>query len=222
MKVKYWLKALGAASMLAATASWAADEWPAETHEGLHLVEGSKATAAYVLPGADFSVYKRIALIEPGVAFRKNWQRDTNRDLMEGRVRDSDMERIKTDMAALFLEVFKEELEKGGYAVVDEAASDVMIVRPAIINLDVTAPDLRTAGASKNYVTSAGSASLYVEIYDSVTGQILARALDHQRARDWGYWQWATAATNRAEGRNIVRKWAQMLVTRLDEIHGEK
>lgn len=201
--------------------SSAPSDLPLETHEGLRLVEGSKAAAAYVLPDADFSVYRRFIVVEPDVAFRKNWQRDTNRDLTDRRVRESDMARIKAGVAEIFMEVFVEELEKGGYAVVDEPAADVMILHPSIINLDVTAPDLRTAGASKNYVTSAGSASLYVEFYDSVSGQILARALDHQRARDWGYWQWATAATNRAEGRNMMRRWATELVARLDEIHGK-
>jgi hypothetical protein len=222
MKAIFWLKAIAAASLLAVSPGWAADDLPTETHDGLRLVEGSKAGIAYVLPGADFTVYKRVALVEPGVAFRKNWQRDTNRDLMGARVRDSDMERIKKQTAALFLEVFTEELENGGYAVVDEVADDVMILAPNIINLDVTAPDLRSAGSTKNYVTSAGSASLYIEMYDSVTGQILARALDHRKASDWGRWQWATASSNRAEGRRIIRTWAQMLVTRLDEINGKR
>ena len=166
-------------------------------------------------------MYQRFIIVEPEVAFRKNWQRDTNRDRAGTHVRDSDVARIKADVAEIFMDVFKEELEKGGYAIAEEPAADVMILHPAIINLDVTAPDLRNVGSSRSYVASAGSASLYVEFYDSVTGQILARALDHQRARDWGTWQYATATSNRVEGRNMMRRWATDLVKRLDEIHGK-
>lgn len=203
------------------TGAGSSSELPQETHDGLQLVPDSKAAAAYVLPGADFAVYKRFIIVEPEVAFRKNWQRDINRDMVGTQVRDSDVARIKADVAEIFMDVFREELEKGGYAIVDEPAADVMTLHPAIINLDVTAPDVRSAGRSSSFVASAGSASLYVEFYDSVTGQILARALDHQRARDWGRWQYATATSNRAEGRNMMRRWATDLVKRLDEIHGK-
>jgi hypothetical protein len=130
------------------------------------------------------------------------------------------MERIKTGMAELFLEVFTEELEKAGIPITEEPGDDVLLLRPAIINLDVAAPDLRTTGRSSSYVTSAGSATLYIEFYDSVTGQILARAADFKKARDWGTFQWATSASNRREARALLKQWADMLVQRFNEIHG--
>jgi hypothetical protein len=125
---------------------------------------------------------------------------------------------MKTAMSELFLEVFTEELEDGGYAVVDAPGESVMIIRPAIIDLDVAAPDLPTAGRVDSYVTSAGSAGLYAEFFDSVTAQILGRVVDYKAARDRGTFQWATSASNRAEARLVLRSWATMLVNRLDEI----
>jgi len=206
--------------MLVAPLAMAADEPPEVTHDGLVLVKDSKADVAYRLPDADFSVYHRVMILEPGVAFRKNWERDYNRNAVR-RVTDRDMERIKTGMAELFLEVFTEELDKGGYPVVEEPGDDVLLLKPAIINLDVTAPDLNSTGRNRSYVASAGSATLYIEIYDSVTGQILARAADFKEAQDWGTFQWATSTSNRREARLILRKWADMLVARLDEVHGK-
>jgi len=204
--------------LLACPLGLAADEPPDVTHDGLVLVKDSKADLAYRLPDADFSVYQRVMILEPGVAFRKNWERDYNRNSVK-RVTDRDMERIKAGMAELFLEVFTEELEKAGIPLADEPADDVVLLRPAIINLDVTAPDLNTTGRSSAYVTSAGSATLYIEFYDSVTGQILARVADSKRAKDWGTFQWATSASNRREARTIIRQWADMLVQRFKEIH---
>ena len=94
-----------------------------------------------------------------------------------------------------------------------------MILRPAIVNLDVSAPDLKTPGRSRTYTANAGSASLYMEMYDSVTGQILARAIDFKEARDTLGFQWATSSTNRQEARRVLKEWTRMLIKRLDQIH---
>ncbi|HMB74251.1 MAG TPA: DUF3313 family protein [Gammaproteobacteria bacterium] len=209
------------AVMTVSTMLNAQQEAPELTHDGLTRIEDSAADLAYALPEADFAGYDRFIIMEPTVAFRKDWQRDFNRNQrsLSERVSDDDMERIKAGMAELFLAVFTEELEDNGYAIVEEAADDVMILRPAIINLDVAAPDLRSTARSRSYVTSAGSATLYIELFDSVTGQILARAADSRAARDRGTFQWATSVSNRAEARIVLRSWAGMLVDRLEEIH---
>ena len=90
----------------------------------------------------------------------------------------NDMEKIKTSLAEEFHTVFKTELEEHGYELSDVAADDVMIVRPAIINLDVNAPDVMSAGRSTSFTSSAGEMTLYIELIDSVTGDIFAKALD--------------------------------------------
>src|SRR5690606_29776650 len=175
------------------SAGWAADE-PELTHDGLTRVEDSPADAVYVLPEADFAVYDSFIVLEPYVAFRRNWQRDVNRAAsLSRRISDADMEQMKSQMSELFMEVFVEQLESGGFSVVDEPGENVMILRPAILNLDITAPDVSSAGRSRTYVANAGSGSLFIELYDSVTGQILARAVDSRRARSWPTFQWATS-----------------------------
>jgi hypothetical protein len=44
------------------------------THDGLHLVPDTEVAVAWVKPGADFSGYDRIMLLEAYVAFRKGWE----------------------------------------------------------------------------------------------------------------------------------------------------
>ena len=182
--------------------------------EGLVKVPDSKASVAYVLPEADFSVYKRVAVLRPLVAFKKNWKREHRG------VSNADMERIKERMANLFEEVFRDVLEEGGYPVVTDSGDDVLVVRPAIINLDAHAPDTMNAGRSTTFVTSAGEATLYVELYDSVTSTLLAKAMDRRFARDMDRMQWASSVYNRAEAAKIIKHWASILRDRLDEIHG--
>jgi hypothetical protein len=209
----------GLAAMTAATA-WSEEEPLGVSFDGLTLVERADVDVTYVLPEADFSIYNRFMILEPEVAFRRNWQRDVNRGVRStaARVTSEDMDRMKSQMSELFLEVFTQELMSGGFTIVEEPGEDVLILRPAIINLDVTAPETQTATRSQVWVANAGSASLFIELYDSQTGQILARAVDSRSARTSAGFQWATAVSNRAEARNALRIWARTLVDSLNEV----
>ena len=191
-------------------------ELPEYTVEGLKRVTDPKDLAiVYAEEGADLSQYDRVYLAEPYVAFKKNWQRDQNRS-QRMKVKTSDMDRIKLNVKELFMEVFTEELEKGGYELATERAEDVLIVKPAIIDLDVNAPDIRTAGRHETYTDYAGSMTLYLELYDSETDDLLAKALDPTADRHSGFVQWQTGPANRQAGKRMMRPWAEALRKGLD------
>jgi len=191
------------------------NELPEYTVEGLKRVTDPKdLSIVYAEPGADLSQYDRVYLVEPYVAFKKNWQRDQNRGVIK--VKTSDMDRIKVNVKELFMEVFTEELEKGGYELANERAENVLIVKPAIIDLNVNAPDIRTSGRSNTYTDSAGSMTLYIELYDSETDDLLAKALDPTADRQAGFMQWQTGPANRAAGKRMMRPWAEALRKGLD------
>jgi hypothetical protein len=186
------------------------------TFDNLVPVKDAKMALAYIDPDADFSVFKRVAILEPFVAFRSNWQRDQNRSRSRN-ISARDMERIKADVATLFERVFTERLEAAGYEVVDGASEDVLLVRPAIIDLDITAPDTRTAGRSRNFTASTGAATLYIQLFDSVSGDIIGRAADRQAARRaGGSLSWSNSVTNTADARRMMGGWADNLVGFLD------
>lgn len=192
-----------------------AEDVPAR-FDGLEPLKDAKVAMAYVDPDADFSVFNQVAILEPLVAFRSNWQRDQNRSRSRN-LRTSDVERIKEDVANLLRDVFIERLESAGYSITTEAGEDVLIVRPAIIDLDITAPDTRTPGRSRTYTTSNGAATLYIELFDSVSGDILGRAADRQVARQAGSMMtWNNRVTNAAEARRMFGRWADQLVAFLD------
>ena len=199
-----------------------AEQETERTFDNLVRVENSSVAEAFIDPDADFSVFNRVAVLEPHVAFRTNWQRDQNRN-RAGRVTVRDMERIKSDVATLFARVFTDRLESAGYEVVEVAADDVLVVRPAIIDLDITAPDTRTAGRSRSFATTSGAATLYIQLFDSVSGEILGRAVDRRTARaPSGVVQWSTSVSNQADARRIFGRWADKLIDFLDRHHGEK
>jgi len=205
---------LGTASI--ATMAKSKKEIPEYTVEGLKLVPNTKNIAlVWAEPGANLSQYNRVYLAEPYVAFKKNWKREQNRGHIK--VSNTDMERIKKNVAELFVEVFTEELEKGGYSLASERAEDVLIVKPAIIDLNVNAPDVRSAGRSDTFTTTAGSMTLYMELYDAETDDLLAKALDPTADRDTGFMQWQTKVSNRAAALRMMKPWAEALRKGLDE-----
>jgi hypothetical protein len=190
------------------------------SHDGLMLQTDGKASAVYIDPEAHFDVYTKYMMLEPYVAFKKNWERDTK--VAGRRVPKKYIKLMKVSAADLLQEVFQEVLEeKDGYPLVTEPDDDVLLLRPAIIDLVVTAPDVPQAGRSTTYVASSVSATLYLELYDSVTGDILGRAIDRQTVRDSGYMTWANSVTNRADAKRIYKRWAGWLREAWDEVHAD-
>lgn len=219
---------IGALLLVTACAGTEKQDMPKVSDDGLTLIEGTEMAAVYVQEGADFAEYKRLAIIDVGVSFRKNWMRDQNQDRMTSshRVTQKDADKIKAAVAKEFTAVFTEELEKGGYTVVeyegvDNSAQDLLVLRPNIVNLDVTSPDTMSTGRSRSYTASAGSMSLYLEFFDSVSSSLLGRVMDAESARDAGHMSISNSVTNKAEARRIMRKWAKLLVKKLDKVHGK-
>jgi hypothetical protein len=198
-------------------------ELAGETHDGLTLVPGRKIAAAYVDSEADFSVYDKVMILDCYVAFKKDWEKTASNPGSRTHISSNDAEKIKAAVAELFREVFTEKLsEDDGYEIVDTAGDDVLLVRPAIIDLDITAPDTMQAGRSRTYTASSGAATIFVELYDSVTGDVLARAADRKAAQNaGGFMTYTNRVTNRADARRALGEWAGLLRDRLDEFHGK-
>jgi len=199
-------------------------ELPEFTVEGLKRVPNPESLAVvYAEPGANLAQYNRVYIIEPQVAFKKNWRRDQNRGSvgLSNQVSTNDIERIKKNVAELFMEVFVEELAAGGYELAHERAEDVLLVKPNIINLDVNAPDTLSAGRSRTYVDNAGSMTLIIELYDSETDDLLAKDIDTKADRNSAYMQWQTGTANRAAGKRMMKPWAEALRAGLDRARNE-
>jgi hypothetical protein len=211
-----------------ATAQAADDDWPPKvTSDGLNLVEGTKAAAVWVKDGADFSEYNRVMIVDVGVGFKKNWRRDYNRDeiSLSSQVSKSDAEKIKQRVADEFKKVFTAELEKAGYEVADYdvslAEDDILVLRPAIVDLVVTAPDTNSASRSRTFTASAGAMTLYLEFYDSVTSSILGRVVDRQNSRSNGMMQISNRITNKTEADRMFKKWTGLLIAKMDSVMGK-
>jgi hypothetical protein len=204
--------------LMSGTALAKKDELPEVDSDGLHLQQKTRVRAAYAVPGVDLSVYDKVKILDCYVDFVKDWEKDYNLEQigLSGRVRDKDADAIKARLAAEFNKVFTKVLTEKGFPVVDDVGPDVLLLRPALVNVDVTAPDLLSAGFQTTIVQSAGSMTLYMEMYDSATSKLLARVIDPE-ADDRGFAQAANRATNQQAADRLLRDWAELLAKHLGE-----
>jgi hypothetical protein len=192
------------------------------TQEGLQRVDVKGVDAVYRRPGANLTPYNKLLVQPVAVEFSKNWKPEQDSELY--RMNEPDREKIRQELAQLFAEVMVNELQtKGGYQLVTEPAADVLEVRPAIVNLYITAPDvsMQTAGRVRTFTADAGEMTLIAELRDSVTGTLLARAFDRRQGNDM-MWQWTNSVTNTADARRVITSWADTLRNALDVARGKK
>jgi hypothetical protein len=172
-------------------------------YDGLAKIRIRDVDLAYVRPGASLAGYHSIKLDPVDVAFRKDW--NPNRTGSRIKLSAEERENIRTGVAKVVFDEFVRELEsKSGYKVVTEAASDVLRVKVNIVDLYVNAPDTHQAGRSRTYVVSAGEMTLVAELFDSESGEILARVVDRREARNSGRMTLSSSVGNAGEAASIA------------------
>jgi hypothetical protein len=210
---------LAALLWVASPLALAADE-PAGNWDGLVEIKSKRVDAAFLLPGADFRPYTKLMLDPVEVAFRKNWERDYNRDVVgvSNRLTPEHVEKIAQAAREAFAEVFGKAYQKAGLEVVTAPGPDVLRVRPGVINLYIAAPDTMTSGRSRVYTMESGEATLFLEVRDSTTGALLGRALDRRATRNTGRVQISNAVTNLSDFEALFRQWAEISIKGFQEL----
>ena len=87
---------------------------------------------------------------------------------------------------------------------------------PNIVNLDVTSPDLNSPSMSRSYSASAGAMTLYLELIDAETSEVLMRAYDSKADPD-SFVNYANRITNRQAADRMLKDWATRLRAAMDQ-----
>lgn len=183
--------------------------------DGLQRTEVRGLDLAFVRPGATLEGFNRVQLAPVQVAFRRNWERRVSTGTRT-RVSARDMERIRDRLSTLIESEVREELARGGYALVEDTGDDVLAVQMAIVNLDITAPDLASTSRVRVYTTSVGEMTLVADLRDSSSDELLMRVYDRRVGRSSPQPRFTTRADNVMEARNAARAWARALREGLD------
>jgi len=186
--------------------------------DGLTKVEVKGIDLSYRREGVSMAPYNKLIVEPVEVAFHKNW--DPTRPGSNLKLGKADRENIRSGVGKIVQEEFEKALKAGGtWQLVKEAGPDVLRLKPKVLNLYVNAPDTKQPGV-RTYTVSSGEMTLLLELYDSETGAILARAVDRQESRDTGMWQISSTVTNVADAQQIAARWAKVLRDRLDKAKG--
>ena len=154
------------------------------TEDGLVRVPSSRKAGVYRLPDATFAQYRRVMLAPASVAFRKNRDRNSF-DRLDTGPKPSERQRIASDMALAFHdELVAELVERGGFALAESPAPDVLLIEPAIKELYFTAPDAGSTPGERSFVRTAGSMTIIVELRDAASGVTVGRIIDYEKARE--------------------------------------
>lgn len=188
--------------------------------DGLVRRPVSRMDAVFVRPDADIPAYTSVMLDPVEVSFARDWDPNRGRRNTASRLNANDVAAIQSGLADLVRETFRAQLAAGGYKLVDEPGPDTLRVTAAIVNLYVTVPDTMSAGRTRTYTANSGQMTLVAELRDSVSGELLARAVDTQRGRTTGTMSFTNNVTNTADARRAIGVWATALRQGLDEMYG--
>ena len=195
-----------------------------EAWDGLVRQPHPRLDAVFVRPDAgakeDLGAFRSVMLEPVQVSFASDFETGRRSGSAARRLDADDLAAIRQSLADLFQQVFREELEAGGYQVVDQPGPETLRVTAAIVDLFISAPDAaQPIGRSRTYTANSGRMTLVVELRDSVTGEILARAVDGRSGRRGGLLTITNRVTNTADARRALRVWAQALREGLDDLY---
>jgi|SRR5215203_3073895 len=191
---------------------------PPDTWNGLMKIDSKNMQAAYLLPNADFRAYTKVLLEPAEVALAKDWLSNYNQSADLGsRISDSDARAEIVKANARTSQIFANAFQKAGYQVVTSAGADVVSIKPMILNVQVSAPDVMGAGRQYNFSPDAGQATLGLEVRDSVSRQLIGVAADSQIAGD-NSGGLRTSASNIGDFTDLVATWAKQTAQGLTKL----
>ena len=184
------------------------------TVDGLERVHAKQVDTLYVKPGTSLAAYKQVMLDSVEIAFKADWQ------ARHPQVTASDITRIRSQGAGVFYEIFSNAVTRQhGYPLTTQAGPDVLRISTTIseLDLDVTPG---TAGTNRMHVVNPADLTLLMELRDSQSGALLARAVDKEKGRTFGNLTVEDAVSNSTEARRALEMWAGLLRAALDSARG--
>jgi hypothetical protein len=178
--------------------------------------DGGMLTAAEI----DWSLYSEIRLDKATVEFRENWVEDQKRQF-DNILRESDLERIRSDMSNMLHRVLTEKVAKTDrYALSDQSGRGVLRFTPRIVKLDIYQPGQAQDYVGHVLVDAEGSMVITLDIVDSLTGKLLASSWNVQVDPEKGFMWSSTSASNRTAFGQMMNRWANWQFEMLEIVRG--
>jgi len=182
------------------------------TFDGLHRVDNAGFAGVWVKPGAELARYSKILPIKADFHYRavKGGARSGEYAIPENR-----RERFEK----IVVETFAKEMAKSKYYQrTEEPGPDVLVVIGSLHDVVSHVPP-EQAGRGGTFVSEIGEATLVLELRDSESNEVLARAIERRTVAPTRELQMSSGVATASEVRKAVAHWARTLRTQLDALH---
>ena len=130
-------------------------------------VPESRVDSAYVKPGVDFSRYRKLQPVPLEIYYYEG----------EAEPAPDDLARLRQIFRTAFLAAIGD-----AYQIVDEPGPDVLHVRASLVDLELSAvPDNMPLTGRAAALVAEGHLTFFMELSDSLSGEVLARAADQEK-----------------------------------------
>lgn len=213
---------LSTGALLVSACTGVRQGWPEVTPDGLQRVDNTRFSTVYIKPDADLTTYKKFGVTDCFVALQENWLRDQNTKRLNrfNRVSQEDADRLTAALGDECKSSFTTALSQPpAHEVIEtfNAGDKVLVLRPNILNLNINAPEIKSASNIDHYTTSFGEMTLYLELLDGSTQDVLVRIIDRRKdAYDMRMW-WSNSVTNKVSADRMLQRWANQMREELDK-----
>lgn len=231
MKLRFALLATVAAIAAAgcsSTPQFQSGEDAELTHDGLTRIDGTIMDVVWARENADVKGVTKVMFKGLGVEYRNvtgpySGRAGTTSIRRAGNPKNEFQ--LDADTRALFEQEirgsFLEELGRSEvFELVDEPGPEVLLISVGLLDVVSRVPP-DTVGRSRIFIDSVGEATLVLEIRDSVSNTVIARAVDRRAARSGMDGMESNRVRNRAEVRRLGQRWGGILRNGLETIFAD-
>ena len=192
----------------------------ATTYDGLVRIDKGAFKLSWADPDIDFAHYNKV--IPGGAHFQfRAVKKTSNLQSQRSNAREfwiSDKDKLKLEETVSG--IFREEIAKSKkFEVVSEPGPDALVIRGGLFDIVSRVPP-ELMGRGEIYLHSVGEATLVIEAIDSLSGEVIYRAVERRAAQSAAPGLMpANTVTTWSEVRRWARHWATRLTKALDSIH---
>ena len=195
--------------------------------EGLQRLSGTAFDEVWARPGVDLRQFQALALEQVNVAFREAEHGVRERPSLprtrqtEFEISEQERDRIEQRFQRRLAEALG---ASEAFRFSSEAAPGALLMRATLTDYVSRVPPETVAGRSQVWVSSVGEATLVVELWDPQRGELLVRAIDHQKMEPAGSRLIrGDSVTSVAEVDRQMQRWARdvrQVVDQLNQLGG--
>ena len=198
------------------------------THDGLTRLDKTVLDAVWARTDIDLSGYNKIMFEGVGVEYRAVEGAYSGR-AGAGALSRSTSSQTEFQLDAATKKLFEDEIaaafrdemaQSSKFTIVDEPGPDVLIVRGGLLDVVSRVPP-EGIGRSVIFIDRVGEATLVLDVRDSMSNAIFARAVDRRAAEQANGMTQSNRVSNKAEVRRLGRKWGRILREGLEALLGE-